>query len=163
MLSAEKIYKNYFDQVYRFALSRLPCVEDAQDVVSRVFIKVVEYIEDFQPHVGATERSWVFSILRNELIDFYRRQKDNLSLESEEEYGEMPNWDKYLDQDAELKRVMICLDKLPARQREMILLKYQADLKNKEIAQVLHLDEKTVSATLSRALNSLRTHLTTPL
>lgn len=163
MHSAEHIYKNTFDQVYRFALSRTPTTEDAQDIVSRVFIKVVEHMEDFAPQAGATERSWVFSILRNELIDFYRRQKHQLPLEAAEERGETPRWNECLDQDKDLHQVMICLEKLPDRQQEMILLKYQADLKNKEIAQLLNLDEKTVSATLSRAVSSLRTHLTSRL
>lgn len=160
MQKAEKIYREYFDQVYRFALVRTPSTEDAQDIVSRVFTKVVQHFPEYTPRSGATIRSWLFTILRNELADFYRRQKPNLSLETIVEEGHTPLINEYLDQKQNLQKVTAAVQNLPDRQQEMILLKYQSDFKNKEIAQLLNLDEKTISATLSRAIKALRLHLT---
>jgi RNA polymerase sigma-70 factor, ECF subfamily len=159
MQTAEEIYREYFDQVYRFALTRTPSKEDAQDIVSRVFIKLVKNINEFIPKPGATVRSWLFTILRNEIIDFYRQQKPGVNLDSIVEEGYTPATNEYIDQQQDLRTIFSAIHKLPNRQQEIILLKYQSGLKNKEIAHILNLNEKTISATLSRTIQILRHHL----
>lgn len=159
MQTAEEIYREYFDQVYRFALTRTLSKEDAQDIVSRVFTKLVQHIDEFIPKPGATVRSWLFAILRNELIDFYRRQNPGVDRESIIEEGYTPATNEYIDQQQDLQTVFSAIHKLPDRQQEIILLKYQSGLKNKEIAHILNLNEKTISATLSRTIQILRHRL----
>jgi RNA polymerase sigma factor (sigma-70 family) len=51
------------------------------------------------------------------------------------------------------------LNELPPRQREVILLKYFGNLRNREIGQILELDERTVASHLSRGLGALRRRL----
>lgn len=156
MTSAEHLYHQYFDQLYRFALSRSGSVDTAQEAVSRTFYKVVQHLNDFKPQAGATVRSWLFTILRHELTDLFRQTHRITSLEEAETIATTHSLDDYIDQQSQLYTVLTAIHTLPDRQQEIILLRYQTDLKNKEIAQLLAIDEKTVSASLSRAITTLK-------
>ena len=160
MPSAEHVYRQYFDQLYRFALSRTGSVDQAQEAVSRTFTKVVQHIDEFKPRAGATVRSWVYTILRHELIDLYRQHKAITPLEDAEALAIPLNLDTEIDQRSQLAAVLTAIQTLPDRQQEMILLKYQGELKNKEIASLLGIEERTVSASLSRAIKTLQHALT---
>ena len=68
----EDVWHALGDELRGFLRSRLPCESDADDVLQNVFVRVAEKIDSLRE----TDRiaSWVYSIARNEIADFYRRR-----------------------------------------------------------------------------------------
>lgn|GEM_PF-5901142 len=73
--------------------------------------------------------------------------------------GDAPSPEDAAQQRDRARLVRAALAELTSRQQEMVTLRYYGGLRNKEIAAILTLDERTVAATLSRALEQLRAQL----
>jgi RNA polymerase sigma factor (sigma-70 family) len=61
-----------------------------------------------------------------------------------------------LEQAEEFSRLVAAINRLPGRERDLITLKYGAELNNRQIARQLHLSESNVGTILSRTLHKLR-------
>lgn len=62
----------------------------------------------------------------------------------------------------EAARLRALVNELPERTREIVTLRYYGGLRNTEIAEVLGIGEKTVAATISRALDGLQAKYVMP-
>lgn len=160
MHTLEQLYDQTLDQVFRYVFLRVRNRELAEDIVSEAYLKAAEHFNDFVPRAHASRRSWLFAIVRNCMADAFRTK----GMQNVELPDDLPGMtatviEHDVDTNIRLTEVMHTLAKLPERQREILLLRYQAELKNKEIAQLLAIDERTVSATLSKALTNLRYEL----
>jgi len=146
-----------YDRLYRFILFKVRLVHDAEDILQETLIRISEHIERYNPQKGAFQ-SWMFQICRNQIADYYRTQKKEVSLD----YHMDPIWDRLElpEKTLELKEMMEALLKrledLPHHEKEILELRYFAGLSNKEISQSLELEERTVSSSLSKARNKLR-------
>lgn len=153
-----QLYRIFLPKVYGYIVSRIEHRQDAEDLTSRVFSKVVEHLHSFKPRGEGSFSAWVFTIARNELKQTYRRRKFQEPLFE---------WDETvfsaLEPDLQQKELLGQIQKamlsLSKRQAEVIRLRFFAGLRNKEIAVLLHLDERTVAAHISRAIENLRLKL----
>jgi RNA polymerase sigma factor (sigma-70 family) len=150
------LFDAYYEPVYRFVYFRVGHQQTAEDLVSHVFEKVIKHFYRFKKQQGATEKSWIFTIARNTVIDHYRTQKqtEDISDYDVADTTEMP--DIALDTAMNLEMVQSHLKALTDRQREVLLLRYQSDFSNVEIAALLDIDQKTVSSILSQAIKRLK-------
>ncbi|AII53147.1 sigma-70 family RNA polymerase sigma factor [Hymenobacter sp. APR13] len=62
----------YGDELYRYALSRVASAEEAQELVQDTLCSALDALASFRGE--ASERTWLFVILRRKVVDFYRRQ-----------------------------------------------------------------------------------------
>lgn len=162
MIQISQLYDEQFDSVYKYVYFRVRNVQDTEDIVSNVFLKVVEHIDTYSPQAGATDRSWLFAIVRNTLIDHYRKKRiPTVSTEEAEEEPETRQIQDRFDHDLKYQQVLDCIQELPDRQKEIVILKYQSGLKNKEIALLLEIDQRSVASALSKAQATLRKKLPT--
>lgn len=158
----ENIYHDYFDSIYKYVYFRVRNIANAEEVTSSIFEKIINNIESYKKQEGATLKSWVYAITRNALIDFYRANKnitEELNENIKDKKQDRISADDKIDQSLALEKVFSLIDRLPERQREMITLRYQLDLSNKEIARMLEIDQKTVSGALSKAISILKNEL----
>ncbi len=153
-----QLYGIFLPKVYGYVASRIEHKQDAEDITSRVFFKIVEHLHSFKPRGEGSFSAWVFTIARNELKQTYRRRKFPESLVDRDEAIFIP-----LESDVQQKelfsQVQKAMSSLSKRQIEVIRLRFFAGLRNKEIAALLHLDERTVAAHISRAVENLRLEL----
>ncbi len=145
-----ELYRAYFPKVYAYVAYHVPNPPDAEDVVSDVFLKAMKRIGQFR---GESFAAWLFSIARNAISDFYRRNghaplDDDLPADD-------PTPDLLLMR-AELRaEILRLVGTLSPRRQEVITLKFFGGLRNQEIAEVLALDERSVASHLCRALRDL--------
>jgi RNA polymerase sigma-70 factor (ECF subfamily) len=159
-LNISQFYEEHFRSVYNYVYFRVRNVSDTEDIVSNVFLKVVEHADTYRPQRGATSRSWLFAIVRNTITDHFRTQRPpNIPVEEAHEVPGSVNTANEFDHTQLYASILIAVDHLPERQREIVILRYQSELRNKEIAAVLNIDERTVAATLTKAKQALRTTL----
>ena len=77
-LDAERWVEEYGDVLFGFAAARVRDHVIAQDLVQETFLAAIKASENFAGR--STERAWLFGILRNKLVDYYRRQSREIAL-----------------------------------------------------------------------------------
>ena len=66
------LYRRHIELVFRYIRRRVPTSEIAEDVTSETFLAVVTGLRSFRG--SSTFRTWVFSIARRRIADYWRRQ-----------------------------------------------------------------------------------------
>ena len=143
--------------------------EDVEDVCQEAFVSVIRNLNSFQ---GASQfQTWLFRIAANKARDFRERQQaakrgggqTPISLQAEdpengltiEPPSSAPGPDTQLINAERMALVRQALDQLGEPCREIIELRYFADLSYEEISAALNLNPKTVSSRLSKCLDRL--------
>jgi RNA polymerase sigma-70 factor, ECF subfamily len=123
-------------------------------------VNAVEQIEHFDSDRGAFA-SWLFTIAARRVIDHrraHRRLLRFLSRWSRRESVEASPAEHVIRQE-EVRRVLAGLNRLRARDREIIALRCIAELSTRETAEVLGISEGAVRTRLHRALGALTSEL----
>jgi RNA polymerase sigma-70 factor (ECF subfamily) len=152
----EALYRSSRDDVYGYVLSLLRDGASAEDVTALAFERAYAKLASFDPRRGA-QRAWLFGIARNAALDELRRRRRVATLVAEP--GELdPDLAAADDGDVLLRRTAVraALAELPARDRELITLKFHVGLTNAELAQVLGVSESNAGTLLHRAVSKLR-------
>jgi len=153
-----EIFDRYYSRIYKYMRYRLNSVEEAEDLSSQVFEKVMQKIETYRPDRAPFE-VWMFSIAQNTVNAYYRRRKRGIwfPLESIRDLpSERPNPEEKAVRNEEQGRLLVALSSLEERERNIIAMKFAGGLKNKEIAEIMGLSESNTGVILYRALHRLR-------
>lgn len=156
------LYKAAFPRVYAVVRCQVATVDAAQEIVSRVFLKVYQNRDRIPAGDGAL--NWVFHIARNTLIDYRRvegrRERATVPVD---ELHHLASSDESPEEEYEVRRqasdLLQVVSDLPDGVRMILTLKFVADRTNREIASILGISEAAVAMRLLRALRSLRERL----
>jgi RNA polymerase sigma factor (sigma-70 family) len=140
--------------------SRFFTEEAAQiTAVHNAQLKALKNLSQFKP--GTSMEAWLAVILRNELIDMYRRQHKwrLLSFDSKHEQAEAPDFDLQIDRETELNKVEAILNQLSPTTRFVFSFYVYEQQKPREIALALKMNVATVRWHLKSAKQILKKHL----
>ncbi len=173
-LEFNRIFKEYQPKILRY-LTRLTGKYEAEDLSQEVFIKVESGLKNFR---GESQLStWIYRIATNTAVDRMRSpsfkyevnegtssevtQMDDIETEDRDLFkGESA---ESTDQQYVRKEMNSCIrnfiENLPENYKAVVILSELEELKNKEIAEVLHLTLDTVKIRLHRARAQLRKKL----
>ena len=125
--------------------------QDAEDVVQIVFEKL--YLIDKEKLPNRNESSWLYSITKNETINYLKRNKNNIDLDSiyniEDDNNEI---NKIIDQDNYNRLI----SKLNNKEKEIISLKIISNLSFEEIGKLLKEPTGTIKWRYYKAVNTLK-------
>lgn len=151
-----RLYSDWFSKIFGFFYLRTGNSGISEDLCQLVFLKIWKNIKNVrEPEVSV---SWVFSIARNVLIDFWRKKKE-ISV------GEWEDLEKFYEGEdteylADLKRKSKDISKammgLSEEQKEIISLKFFDELSNKEIEKITGKSQTAIRSIQYRAIVSLR-------
>jgi RNA polymerase sigma-70 factor (ECF subfamily) len=150
-----ELYDDHVFAVYGFLAYRVRSREDAEDLTQMTFERAVRAWSRFDVE-RASPRTWLLAIARNLLIDHYRADRSATQAPLEEAPDSaaiVEGPDGSLGVSPELAAA---LRTLGDRERELIALRYGADLTGPEIAELCELTLANVHQILSRSLRSLR-------
>jgi RNA polymerase sigma factor (sigma-70 family) len=157
----EAVYREYLPSVYGFfSYSVGPDV--AEDLTAATFERVVRSWAQFDPS-RSSERTWIFTIARNLLTDHWRwrRHRHGPSLDANPELVEsIASADDPLARSLDRDALKGWLEQLAPREREVLALRYVADLSVPEVADCLDLSAANVHQICSRSLRRLRSAIT---
>ena len=137
--------------VYAFVAYRIGAGHDAEDVTGEVFERALRYRRGYDPAKGAP-LAWLVGIARRVLAD--------RAVSGAETVAGVPETPApgELERDAvERLTLAAALARLSDRDRELLAMRYGADMKAAEIAQVLESTTNAVEVAVHRALQRLRT------
>ena len=127
----EQIYIDYRDLMFYVANRILDNEQDAEDAVHEAFLKVAENIKKIGEPKCPKTRGFVVTIVENKAIDQYRKQQKHQTVEL---IDDIQGTNAHYEGDNDLTK---CILKLPARYREMILLRYHHGYSVREIAGMM--------------------------
>ena len=153
-LDFDALYRESRDDVFAYAATLLRDGAAAEDVTAMAFERAYKKRSRFDARRGSP-RAWLFGIVRNAALDELRRRKRALTTAFPDPPSE-PAPDEAAELAAERDAVRAALATLAARDREVIALKFHADLSNAEIAEVIGVSVSNAGTLLNRAMNKLR-------
>jgi RNA polymerase sigma-70 factor (ECF subfamily) len=154
-------YEEHVWHVYGFIGYRLGSREDAEDLTQMTFERALKAWNRFDER-RASGSTWLMAIARNLLVDHYRRggseRAEPIDLDKAGEHADAieSHQEKTLGISPELEEALSCLDH---RQRELVALRFGADMTGPEIAELTALSLANVQQILSRSLRRLRAEL----
>lgn len=133
--------------------------EDAEDILQESFLKAYLNLRDFKNDLKFS--SWIYRIVHNQAISYWRKQKIRPGiLMDEESWMKIASLDQdmYLilkyRQDVELLKKVINL--LPEKYRQVIILKYVEEKSYEEMADILRKPIGTIGTLVNRAKKILK-------
>jgi RNA polymerase sigma-70 factor (ECF subfamily) len=147
-------------RVYGYVAYQVREREEAEDLTQQTFERALSHWDEFDEQ-RATVTTWLLAIARNLVVDHYRTRSRRPATVPLDEISDMqleePRYgDPQLGIGAELETA---LSALGDRERELIALRYGADLSGPQIATLTGLSVANVQQILSRALRRLRNEL----
>ncbi len=156
IMTYEQVYQDYSKKVMSYIRPRINNPADAEDLHSAVFTKVFEKFSTFD-QTKASVSTWIYTITRNTLIDFFRTRKVTDEL-GDEDIVEEDAFQGILNEET-LDELASALEKLPERERDLIILHYYHNKQLKEIAVKLHMSYSNCKLIHNKALLKLRQYL----
>ncbi len=150
-----QLYDHYFDPIYRFVYYKVFAKDMAEDLVSDTFMKALRSIASFDGRRGQFS-TWLYQIARNTVIDYYRTKKSHLSIDDTFDIPFDERTPEQIDVLASLRKVEEYLKKLPARQREIIMMRVWEGQSFKDIASNIGGTESSIKMAFSRSIRQLR-------
>ncbi len=148
------VYETHVWRVYGFLAYRLRDRETAEDLTQATFERALRAWSRFDPTRGS-QSAWLLTIARNTLVDHHRRGGPMIE-QPLGEHGE-PTVEGPEEATVRSSSLAQALAGLGERDRELVALRFGADLTGREIAQLTGLSLDNVHQILSRSLRRLRT------
>ncbi|MEN9735475.1 MAG: hypothetical protein RL129_185 [Actinomycetota bacterium] len=132
---------------------------DFEEIVSEVWTSVAKDIRKFKgDYSGFT--AWVYGIARNRIVDASRKRDRTIrpQEELEEAFWIPSNQDvaKDFEADQNVKKIIDEINKLPAAQAEVLMLRVVSDLSVEEVAKIVKKNANSVRVLAHRGLATLK-------
>lgn len=154
------VYDDYVWNVYGFFGYRVQGRETVEDLTQATFENALRAWRRYDPR-RANPLTWLLAIARNVLVDHYRRERSGRHepIDPEGPAGDALGTEPGPEPQGVSPELERALATLVHRERELIALRYGADLSGPEIAEVTGLSLANVQQILSRSLRRLRAEL----
>lgn len=158
------IFQTFYKRIYCISLSIIKCPYLAEDITQETYIKAYTNLNTIRD--SEKMGSWLACIATRTAIDFSRKQQRGIQVI----HQEMVKWlesqpihpnvvENTMDFWTLKEDIIKVLFKLSHKQREILLLRVNGGLKEREIATVLEIKQSTVKINLYRARKHLRNEL----
>ena len=152
-LRFEGLYREYRPKVLGYLRHHIGA-DDAEDLCGEVFARVWEHLD---PKAGTAVSSYIYTITRRAVVDYYRTHRDHAPLEDTIPDGD--SFEEDLFRRDVLTSLAAALRRLDERERDIIVLHYSLGDTLREIAATMELPYGVVKRSHQAALNKLRAEL----
>lgn len=167
--------ENYANQLFAFAYTRTKSQALSEDLVQDTFFSALKSKDNFKGN--STEKTWLYSILKNKIIDYYRKSStkneknilDDEDKNSDALFSKMGMWknkDGFMTSPDEASKLIEnkefynildgCLDNLPSKTQLAFKMKHIDGLETEEVCKELEISASNYWVLLHRARVSLR-------
>ncbi len=152
-----KLYDLYAPSIYRYILSRTGNIQDAQDITSQTFLKVLEKLSSY--HHRGYFSAWLFSIARSRYIDHFRmRNQEEKLIATKNLESQFDILSIVIDRER-LVNLDHILALLSDEELDLLRLRIVAELTFSEMAEILRKTEDATKKKYYRLLARLQSQL----
>jgi len=144
----------YYDPLYRFAMSLIGTETDAADLVQDTFLTWAN--KGSQLRDRSKVKSWLFTTLHRRFLEIRRRIVRFPQLEIESVDQELPRIEPEMVRHLDGQSVVVALGEIDPQFQAAVALFYLEDYSYNEIAEVLEVPLGTVKSRIARGLAQLR-------
>lgn len=156
----EALFHRYRDAIRELYTLRTGSVDDADDLLQETFIKVFLNLDKYDARF--TFGQWIYTIARNTFIDFVRKRRDDLSIDTIPGNGgfvtpvaqEATPEESYINMQRG-KQLEVYMEKMSPNYRHLIELRFFKEYSYEEIAAELKIPMGTVKTQIHRAREQL--------
>ncbi len=159
-----KLFNEFYNDVYYFALKTVKDEQTACDVTQEAFIEIINTIGNLKEPAAFV--TWIKQITYHQCTRYFKKKKDILVPEDEEgntvfdtlveENGDFIP-DEAMDKKDFKETILKILDELSEEQRSAVILYYFDELSVKQIAEIQGVSEGTIKSRLNYARKSIKT------
>lgn len=152
----EKVYGLYVDRLFAFGLKYHADRDLVKDCLQDLFTNLFYYRSNLNPEVNPLP--YLFSSLRNNILARIKKEHrdQHLAYTFDLEWGPEMAWIKREEDRYLVSKLQEQIKKLPSRQREIVYLKFNEELRYEEIAEMLNISIPTCRTLVYRAIKQLR-------
>lgn len=149
------LYDKYQPQIYRFIYLKVGHREEAEDLCHQVFLNAWQNIERYE-FKGFPFSTWLYSIARNKIIDYYRIKKNFLDINNYEIEENGKTNAEIIDFKINIENVKTAILNIPQIEQDVIIMRFVEDMQPKEIAAILNKSEVSVRQIQHKAIKKLK-------
>lgn len=158
-----ELYDDYWPKIRKYFLGRVNGIEDAEDLASQVFVKILSHLQG-----GGTKQvfdnfnAYLYKIARFTLIDHWRTKGTRETIDIEELEAVLPSGDNLEEEVEQRQRLAVfrgVLNTMPPDDVEILTLRLLQDLSMAQIAAVLEKNAGAVRVQFHRAKKELQKRL----
>jgi len=156
----DKLFADYGKRLYHFAYGYLKSREDTEGLVQEVFLKIWKNRDNLNPDLSF--KAYLFKIAYHFILEFFEKSNRQRAYQHrllEEAIEFTDETDERLNYQMLLEKVESLIQKLPSRQKEILLKRKKEGIPVKEIAEQLGISSKTVENHLTEAIKNLKNGL----
>ena len=150
MMNIDLLFRYYYRPLCLYALHYINNVDTVEDIVQDSFVRLLQ-----QGDV-VNERAWLYATVRNACISHLRQASTQVVTIAPSDLDGTITDEEAQERSLHEAELWTAIDTLPERCREVFLLSKRDGKKYREIADLLHISEKTVEHQISKALRILR-------
>jgi RNA polymerase sigma-70 factor (ECF subfamily) len=151
------LYTLYIKRVFGYLFSRIGNVLDAEDITAQTFLAAFESFDRFRQDEHFA--SWLFTIARNKTMDHFRKRKNIFPIDEDHDIPVELDPLVGIIQSEQTAGLVKLIQELPEDERELLRLRFLAEMSYPEIAILLHQKEDAVKKTTYRLLARLHSQV----
>lgn len=143
------IYNQFHQALLGFIKSKVNNHHDAEDILQNVFIKISSGLNDLSR--SEKLQSWIYTIARNSIIDYYRVSRNNKDVMMGNDISESFTQEEYNDTTKGLDCcLMNFMNQLPGEYKDLMIDVELKGVKQKELAQKYNLAYPSIRSRVQR-------------
>jgi RNA polymerase sigma-70 factor, ECF subfamily len=151
-----RLYEDNFDKIYRYCVVKIGDRTEAEDMTQQVFLNAIKSLPGYK-FKGMPFSSWLYRIAHNQVVDYLRKKSRHatVSIEDRTVIGD-DDPSEAAEGALQIEELAAATKKLTAAQREVISLRFAAELSVAECARAMGKSEGAVKALQHSAIAALR-------
>jgi RNA polymerase sigma-70 factor, ECF subfamily len=150
-----RIYSEFHDALLAYIHGRVRSKEDAEDILQNIFIRIGSNINQLSD--GEKLRSWLFTISRNAVIDYYRSTAVRKNISLSEIFSRDISEDEASDPTGGLDQCLhAMISLLPDQYRDIVVDAELKGLKQKELADKYNMPYSSMRSRVQRGRERLK-------
>ena len=150
------LVEQYYPEIMRYCQWHAPNTSYAEDAAQESFLKAIHYVR--RNSFRGNFRAFLYQIARNTCLDMKKSSWNSLTYIEDIKNEPLESSDA-MEQFERREVIHSALLTLTEEERELIHLRFDSNLKLREIAAILNLPVRTVQSRLRKALKELEPHL----
>jgi RNA polymerase sigma-70 factor (ECF subfamily) len=155
----EQVYLDYKDRIYGYIIAKVANPHDAEDLLSCIFLKIYQKLDQYDS-TKASLSTWIYTITHNQVCNYYRsKAKQGYLAEIEEVTGLSDGAEPFIEtliREEEIEALAIALERLPERERDIIIFRYYHGYTPAEVAVLMKISYSNAKFLQHRAIGMLK-------